>query len=153
MKPLYVFDIDGTLALLDQRRHLYYSNDPDKWRKFYEACDTDTPNEPVIKTLNALLDSGAEVWLFTGRMEYVKQKTVAWLEQHTALAITDEQHELVMRREDDLRPDYLVKADMYAQMLECDKQRLVGVFEDRLRVVEMWRRLGVTCFQVSDGRF
>jgi len=38
-------------------------------------------------------------------------------------------------------------------MLTEDKSRLVAVFDDRDRVVKMWRDVGVTCFQVADGEF
>jgi hypothetical protein len=31
--------------------------------------------------------------------------------------------------------------------------RLVAVFEDRDRMVKMWRAAGVPCFQVAEGEF
>jgi hypothetical protein len=34
-----------------------------------------------------------------------------------------------------------------------DRERLVGAFDDRQRVVDMWRRNGITCFQVAPGDF
>ena len=30
---------------------------------------------------------------------------------------------------------------------------MVGVFDDRMQVVRMWRALGLTVFQVADGDF
>jgi hypothetical protein len=38
-------------------------------------------------------------------------------------------------------------------MLVDDRQRLVAAFDDRDRVVQMWRAAGVTCFQVAPGEF
>ena len=34
-----------------------------------------------------------------------------------------------------------------------DRYRVVGVFDDRLQVVRMWRALGLTVFQVAEGDF
>ena len=34
-----------------------------------------------------------------------------------------------------------------------DGERLIAVFEDRDRVVAMWRDAGVPCFQVAPGDF
>ncbi|WP_457852111.1 phosphatase domain-containing protein [Mycolicibacterium conceptionense] len=30
---------------------------------------------------------------------------------------------------------------------------VAGIFDDRNRVVDMWRRLGLACFQVAEGDF
>lgn len=38
-------------------------------------------------------------------------------------------------------------------MLLVDRDRLVAVFDDRARVVRMWRKAGITCFQVAPGDF
>ena len=46
--PLYIFDLDGTLALIDHRRHFLDDQaDPKRWQKFFAACVDDQPNEPV----------------------------------------------------------------------------------------------------------
>ena len=68
MKPLYIFDLDGTLALIDHRRHFVEGPDKD-WRSFFAACVDDAPNMPVIRTLQALRKSGAEVWIWSGRSD------------------------------------------------------------------------------------
>ena len=51
------------------------------------------------------------------------------------------------------RPDDVLKEGWLHQMEPGKRQRLVGVFEDRKCVVDMWRRNGVTCFQVAEGDF
>jgi hypothetical protein len=33
------------------------------------------------------------------------------------------------------------------------KENIVGVFDDRQKVVDMWRKNGLTCFQVAEGNF
>lgn len=155
MKPLYIFDIDGTVALIDHRRPILDRlDDKDRWRKFYSLCDKDEPNKPVIKILEVLRITGAEIWFFSGRSEEVREKTVAWLAEHTSFM----SHELTplilnMRLEGDYTADDTLKESWLESMLQMDRDRIVGIFDDRKRVVNMWRRNNFTCFQVAEGDF
>jgi len=153
MKPLYIFDLDGTLALIEHRKHMLESDDRQKWRRFYAACDQDAPNWPVIDTMKRLA-MFADIWIFSGRSDEVRGKTVAWLADHTHFMTHElEGPMLQMRREGDYTADDVLKGQWFMNMLFEDRQRLVAVFDDRDRVVQMWRKLGVTCFQVADGEF
>jgi len=155
LKPLYIFDLDGTLALIDHRKGILdCKDDPNRWRRFYAACDKDWPNEPVIKTMEALRHSGADVWIFSGRSDEVKDKTIAWLTEHTSFLRCDlEGGALTMRRLGDHTPDDVLKREWLDGMLVDDRQRLVAAFDDRDRVVKMWRDAEVTCYQVAPGEF
>ena len=106
MKPLYIFDLDGTLALIDHRRHLverpslkcYDCHGANRhncvqcadldagwkadWRAFFAACVDDQPNAPVIRTLRALESGGAEIWIWSGRSDEVRAQTQEWLAKH-----------------------------------------------------------------------
>ena len=83
MKPLYIFDLDGTLALTEHRQHILDNkDDPQRWQRFFAACVNDQPNEPVIRTLNTLRAAGAECWIWSGRSDEVKAQTVEWLQRH-----------------------------------------------------------------------
>lgn len=153
MKPLYIFDLDGTLALIEHRKHMLDSDDRQKWRRFYAACDQDSPNWPVIDTMKRLA-LVADIWIFSGRSDEVRDKTVAWLAEHTPFMTHELQGPMLqMRREGDYTADDVLKGSWYAWMLNEDKQRLVAVFDDRDRVVKMWRDFGVPCFQVAAGEF
>lgn len=155
-RPLYIFDVDGTLALIDHRVHFLDHNDnPNRWREFYAACDKDEPNKPVITILNNLLLLGADVLLFSGRSEEVRDKTVNWLAENTALMSFQLREEgfLTMRQEMDYTPDDILKETWLENMLVDDRRRIAAVFDDRDRVVSMWRRKGITCFQVAEGKF
>lgn len=156
MKPLYIFDLDGTLAVIDHRRHLLAPKltVEDVWRSFYSACDGDAPNHAVIATMEKLRQAGAEIWIFSGRSDEVRDKTIAWLAKHTSFSADElEGPMLTMRRAGYWIKDDALKMEWYASMLHCDKERLVAVFDDRDRVVAMWRSLGVPCFQVAPGNF
>lgn len=147
MKPLYIFDLDGTLADCRHRRGLV-ENGNKLWDQFFEACIYDAPIWPVIHTLYALRDAGAEVWIFSGRSDQVRRKTELWLSNY-ALPYNN----LRMRRAGDRTPDNVLKRQWYDEMSGEDKARLVAVFDDRDRLVRMWRDLGVVCFQVAEGNF
>lgn len=153
MKPLYIFDLDGTLALIGHRHHLLEANDREKWHRFYAACDKDTPNSPVIDTMERLRHAGADVWIFSGRSDEVRDKTVAWLVEHTRFMPWELDTALMMREVGDHTADDVLKRQWLDAMLIDDRQRLVATFDDRDRVVAMWRAAGVPCFQVAGGEF
>ncbi|TVR65449.1 MAG: hypothetical protein EA420_03195 [Candidatus Competibacteraceae bacterium] len=153
MKPLYIFDLDGTLALNDHRTPILKRESRDKWKDFYAACDKDLPNHPVIRVMESLRIF-ADIWIFSGRSDEVRDKTVRWLADHTSFLTAElEGPMLVMRAEGDYTVDHVLKKQWFDLMLYSDRARLVAVFDDRDQVVKMWRDAGVTCFQVADGDF
>lgn len=153
-RDLYIFDLDGTLADCGHRKHfLDRRDDPRRWRDFYAACGGDAPIPHVIAVMERLRRF-ADVWIFSGRSDEVLDPTVAWLARHTSFM----EHELrngalTMRRAGDYRPDDELKLEMLESMFDEDRARLVATFDDRDRVVAMWRRAGVPCFQVAPGDF
>lgn len=160
LRPLYIFDLDGTLAHCEHRRHLLDpARGPDRHREFYAQCHLDTPIQPVIDTLHRLSDygGGADVWLFSGRSDEVQQKTLIWLQTNVyawyTCVLSYNEYSLRMRPSGDHRPDDELKEMWLNHMLPSDRDRLVATFDDRQRVVDMWRRNGIQCFQVAPGDF
>ena len=154
MRPLYIFDLDGTLALIGHRRHFVECNRKDRdWPAFFAACDQDVPNLPVIRTMEYILEF-ADVWVWSGRSNEVADKTVDWLTRHTCFVPSEiKSGVLTMRQQGDYTPDDVLKKQWLDGMLVDDRQRLVACFDDRDRVVKMYRDAGVTCFQVASGAF
>jgi hypothetical protein len=146
MKPLYIFDLDGTLALIEYRRH-FVENRRNRWDEFHAACVDDLPN-PAIITLAQTLSLGADILIFSGRSDIVQPQTEDWLKKHDVLYFS-----LWMRKHGDYTPDDVLKQSWYDTLSGNDKRRLVCTFDDRDRVVAMWRRNGVTCCQVAPGDF
>jgi hypothetical protein len=151
-KPkIVIADLDGTIALIEHRRHwLDKDQHPDltsdeRWRRFFAGCVDDTPNTPVINTLQALDDAYYEIHIFSGRSEEVHRETVKWLEDFDI-----PYHYLRMRPAGDLTKDEILKRQWIS---EYDLGEILCVFDDRSCVVEMWRSLGLTCFQVAPGDF
>ncbi|WP_458425033.1 phosphatase domain-containing protein [Methylorubrum extorquens] len=135
---------DRTLALTEHRAH--FLNPPSKekdWRGFYAACDRDEPCHPIIRTLLALHNTGAEVEIWSGRSHEVKDKTTAWLAEHGLGHIS-----IQTRRAGDHRPDTVLKAEW------LDEGRTPAlVFEDRSSMVAMYRSRGIVCCQFAPGEF
>ena len=154
MKPLYIFDLDGTLALINHRRHFVERPKAEQdWPRFYAACDKDEPNTAVLATMERLRHAGADVWIFSGRSDEVREKTVQWLLANTSFMSWDLDTALMMRAEGDYTADDVLKRQWLDGMLTEDRERLVAAFDDRDRVVAMWRAAGVTCFQVAPCEF
>lgn len=138
-----VFDLDGTLALTEHRAHFLERPGKKDWRGFYAACDRDEPCHPIIQVLLALHATGAEVEIWSGRSDEVKDKTTAWLAAHGLGHIP-----IRTRKAGDHRPDTVLKTEW---LDEGRKPSLV--FEDRSSVVAMYRARGIVCCQVAPGAF
>jgi len=136
-QPLYIFDIDGTLALMNGRS-------PYDWSRAGE----DLPNVPVIAVLRALLQQGHKAGFASGRKERARYPTELWLLAN--IVVLPHIEYLWMRADDDDRPDEVVKREIYVNHIEPFFE-IPGVFDDRNKIVAMWRSLGLTCFQVNDG--
>lgn len=135
-----VFDLDGTLANLDHRLHLQITKD---WRGFFAAVGGDTPILHAIKVAQAMADAGHRVEVWSGRSDECREATERWL----ALNLVP-YDALIMRTAGDTRPDDIVKQEFLRGGGTPDL-----IFDDRDRVVAMWRGLGIPCFQVAQGDF
>lgn len=152
MTPLYIFDLDDTIRDAKHRHHMVEGdrrNDNASWNAFYLAAEFDPPIKPIVKLFNALLSTGADIILMTGSSDIARKITVDWLRKYTNY----NDQTLLMRPHSDKTPDLELKKGWYNAMSEEDRARLVCVFEDRQRVVDMWRSIGVTCCQVAPSQY
>lgn len=152
MIPLYICDIDGTLSDPTHRRHYVDGSQEKDWDKFYSLCHMDKPILEVCELVERLW-LNADVWFFTGRRESERNATQDWLEQNVGLPPGIFPECLIMRPDGDTRPDDILKQEMLDNMLIEDRKRIAMVFDDRQRVVDMWRRNGIVCAQVAPGQF
>jgi hypothetical protein len=147
---IHIFDLDGTLALTHNRNHfLDDKKDPERWDKFYKACDTDRPNFPILHLLCDLAYMHHTIWIWTGRRDEELEKTVDWLRKFGI----NFHYSLVMRPKGDFTKDHILKKRWYDELTGAEQLGIECVYEDRTRVVNMWRSLGLTCLQVADGDF
>jgi len=148
MRPIYIFDLDGTLALCEHRLH-YIQKTPKDWRAFFAACVDDKPCHPVIRVARLLRKGGADVQIWTARSDEVREQTQDWICMHNVPYSV-----LKMRSAGDHRNDDELKAEWLESLVGTPLfSRIAGVFENRKRVVDMWRARGIPCYQVADGDF
>jgi predicted kinase len=136
-KPMaFIFDIDGTLALMKNRSPYDYTK-----------VLTDLPNKEVIEMSRTLAGCGYTIIVVSGRNEVCREDTRKWLHANRIPFF-----KLFMRGEDDKRKDTEVKKEIFFRdIAPCNY--ILGVFDDRDSVVAMWRSLGLTCYQVAPGAF
>lgn len=134
-------DLDGTLALHDGR-DIY-----DETR-----VSEDLPNQPVLATVTALHRLGLFLVFCTGRTEACRADTTAWLNRFIGIALSPLDMPLFMRQVGDKRKDSIVKREMFDREIR-ERYDVMYVLDDRQQVVDMWRSLGLTVFQVAEGNF
>lgn len=143
-QKIVIFDIDGTLADCSERVH-HLEKSPKDWESFFDGMESDRSNHPVVEICNAMAKTGHYVLLCTGRYERHRKITENWLSDNSI-----SYNELRMRPDDDKRPDTEIKREMIS---DEELKKLLFVVEDRERVVDMWRNLGITCLQCDSGNF
>jgi phosphoglycolate phosphatase-like HAD superfamily hydrolase len=104
VKPVIIFDLDGTLADQTHRQHHIQGEQKD-WRAYFGACQHDAPIGPVLRIMRLLRNAGTECWVWTGRSAEVLSDTRRWLVKFDAVP-----NELRMRPAGDHRPDHELKA-------------------------------------------
>ncbi len=146
---MIIFDLDGTLADCEHRRHHVQKEKPD-WKSFYEDCDQDIPIVPVIDIWNMFISRGMQgyLYIFSGRCESVKQKTLFWIEQNLIFC---SYKNIRMRPIGDNTPDDQLKEKWLDEFISQGHE-VQMVFDDRKKVVEMWKRRGIFVFDVSQGK-
>ena len=111
----------------------------------------DLPNEPVI-TMAQLLSDKHRIVIFSGRSKATKDETKRWLKKFDVpfdvIKMRPTSNEWKFMPDDELKQHWL---DLLFK--DEKKQDILCVFDDRQKVVDMWRRNGITCFQVDDGKF
>ena len=146
-----IFDLDGTLALIDKRRELAAIGSTGKinWEIFFnpDNIQLDEPNIPVIKTFQAMKQAGFRVGIFSGRDSISEKETKEWLTENGI-----NWDFIKMRPQGDFTPDDRLKKQWLDDELDQDHSVLC-VFDDRDKVVKMWRENNIACFQVEYGNF
>lgn len=138
-----IVDIDGTLAHIADGRSPY-----DASRAMNDSLDD------AVSVITAMFyNHGYKVIILTGRNEEHRDVTVQWLEENNV-----EYDELYTRLNTDVDDkgkqleDSIVKERLFRTHVE-PRFNVKFVLDDRNRVVNMWRRIGLKCLQVAEGNF
>ncbi len=132
LRNCYLVDIDGTLAI-------NLGRPPFAWDRVGE----DASNPGVVRMVQNLAQTN-EIIVLSGRSAVCRKLTLAWLDRYGV-----PYKALYMRAADDNRPDEIIKAELY-QTHVAGAFNVMGVIDDRPKVCRMWRRLGLSVFQVGN---
>ena len=154
-KKIVIFDLDGTLALIDNRRDLSMVSGKRDWDIFFDPknIDLDLPNIPVITMAQLLKSQGFMIVIFSGRSKATKDATTQWLDRH------DVPFDVIKMRPADRSIGghfhFMKDSDLKQHWLDDlqIKDDIFAVFDDRNQVVDMWRSNGLQVFQVAEGDF
>lgn len=149
-----IFDLDGTLADITKRRGMSTKeNGKIDWDIFFKPENIwfDKPNEPVIE-MAKILSQKHRIVILSGRSKATKQETVRWLKKFEVpfdvLKMRPTTKEWLFMPDDQLKKHWL------DTLFSGDKKdNILCIFDDRDKVVKMWRENGLTCFQVDEGNF
>jgi predicted kinase len=173
--PIVIVDIDGTVADCEHRMHHIrppactkpddsdYCEDPNcpekilvhsgkafkkNWAAFHDPANVakDTVVEPIAELVGAMFQRGYDIIFLTGRDTSIGTVTEKWIADN----LGDRYHHLFMRQSGDSRPDTEIKKEIVEMI---PPSRIAFVLEDRKRVVDMYRSLGLTVLQVAEGDY
>jgi hypothetical protein len=145
-----IFDLDGTLADIEERRIIATKEDGNiNWGKFFDPSkiSLDKPIKQTITLCQILKSQGLGIAIFSGRGEETRAETINWLKEHGV-----QYDKLIMRPVQDYTPDDVLKRGWLNAEFP-NKDQVLCVFDDRDKVVKMWRSEGLLCCQVAEGDF
>ena len=122
-----IVDIDGTVAEMNGRK-------PFEWDK----VDTDLPRQFVIDVVTGYADRhNCHIVFLSGRDGCCYAKTYDWIAKYVGHDIS---WTLNMRKTKDFRKDCIVKEEIFWNFV-APKYKVIGVFDDRPQVLQMWHEL------------
>ena len=130
-----ICDLDGTLALFEDRN----------------PYDRDFENDTINKPVKDIFENSRKTYgvgiILSGRSDKFLEATKRWL------IMSGVKYDLlIMRKEGDMRKDCIVKKEMFDKLIKGIYNPVL-ILDDRDQVVQLWRNMGLTCFQVDYGNF
>lgn len=136
LQPAYIIDIDGTLADHTGIRS------PFEWNK----VGLDNVRENVANLVRMAYRTGTKIIILSGRDGCCEELTKQWLFYNDI-----PYDRFLMRKAGDARKDYVIKEELFNQVK--DEFNIVLAVDDRDQVVNLWRGMGIECWQTNYGKF
>lgn len=139
-----ICDLDGTLSNDENRVDLITTNNIDRYNKYAQF---DKPNDWCVEIIQLFRRDGYKIFFLTGRSETMRDETITWISSHLPFLELD--YALIMKTDADPVDVAEFKRFRYNSQILPDWDVLF-VLEDRKKLVDMWRGLGLTCLQCAD---
>lgn len=138
-----ICDLDGTLSI-------FKLADGTQLRNPFDAstAESDLINVAIAKVISAMELTGTKVIFLSGRESKYRSQTLAFLNRVSEKYGLGRDVTLIMRAEGDFRSDDIIKSEIYHNHI-VDKYNVIGIFDDRPKVVRMWRALGLFVFDCN----
>lgn len=132
-----IVDLDGTVCLHNGRSPYDLTR-----------VSEDIPNYPLVRFLQELICNKHIIFL-SGRegTDQCRQDTINWLTENICSHDFGYKWKLLMRDKNNFEPDEIIKERIFHKEIE-PKYNVLAIFDDRDKVVKMWRSLGLLCNQV-----
>jgi len=142
-----VFDMDGTLADCNHRRHFVrnLTNDPNwkkDWPGFFGHISEDTPRQEVLSEYKKAVLEGHDIIIVSARPDTYRKQTESWLEANDI-----HPDRLIMRQATDSQSDTIVKQEIIDKYL--DKAKIIRWYDDRKCVIDQVRSNGINVINVG----
>lgn len=131
-----MFDTDGTTAHMHNRG-------PFEWDKVGQ----DLPKYNVINHAKDLKARGVTIINLSGRDGCCKEATAEWYKK---VGMPCDFH--FQREAGDQRPDDVIKKEIFFRDI-APKFNVLYAVDDRKKVVDMWRSIGLECWEVQESNF
>lgn len=138
-----ICDLDGTISLFKMA-------DGTELRNCYDAStsNADLINVAVAKAISAFELTGHKVIFLSGRESKYREPTIEFLNRVSEKFGLSKDITLYMRATGDSRSDDIVKSELYYNHIK-DAYNVVAVFDDRPKVVRLWRSMGLFVFDCN----
>lgn len=127
----FIVDIDGTIA-----------QNPTRGAYEWHRVGSDAFIEPVCELVDLLIQSGKTPLFVTARPETARYATLEWLSRRWFNPL------LFMRLDNDFRRGWIVKREIFHDQIR-EHYNVEYVLEDHPPVVDMWRSIGLTVYDVG----
>jgi hypothetical protein len=150
-----ICDLDGCISLFNHiskegetsNQH-YHPGAHSRHSIDAETADRDLPNKSVVEVIKMAYTAGYTIIFCSGRIDKYEQQTRSFLTQHLRYI----PYQLFLRRDGDFRKDNVLKEEVYRSKIE-PYYEVLFVLEDRDVCVQMFRSIGLNCWQVYPGNF
>ena len=168
--PIFIFDLDGTICDISHRLHFVKrpkcdhchaapaptelcddacKNFKPDWKSFFNGIPKDKLRKDVFQKLYEKREY--RIIFVSARPEEYRAITEKWLNDKIFKPYYFKyEYILIMRESGDKRDDVNVKSDIFDKYLK-HLRYIFGVYDDRPRVIRMWREKGLNVEDVGDG--